>query len=125
MVRVDFIAPEVVPVQYIMVVAYLPRHRVDAQAAVCNISTDVASFAEPMERVRVSIEREYSQRVIAAEERPKMDYLFDVDRAAAATKGITGRERLTRLNEALDSYGLTRSKNQRWYTQQQQQQPQR
>ena len=102
-----------------MVVAYLPRHRVDAAPSVAgpghSIDNDVATFAEPMERVRVSIEREYSERVIAAEERPKMDFLFDVDRAAAATKGITGRERLTRLNEALDSYGLTRSKNQRWY----------
>ena len=101
-----------------MGVAYLPRHRVDgtstSRSRHLDDDNDVASFAEPMECVRVSIESEYSQRVIAAEERPKMDFLFDVDRAAAATKGITGRERLTRLNEALDSYGLTRSKNQRW-----------
>jgi len=105
-----------------MVVGALPRHRVRlvsasqaGPASRADIVDDVASFAEPMERVRVSVEAEYSKRVIATEERPKMDFLFDVDRAAAASTGVTGRERLTRLNEALDSFGLTRSKNQRWY----------
>lgn len=77
---------------------------------------DVVNFAEPMDAVRSSLEREYSERVLSAEERPRLDYLFDVDRAAAASanRAITGRERLTKLNEALDGFGLTRSKNQRW-----------
>ena len=71
-------------------------------------------LGDALDTVRTSIEAEYAQRAVATEDRPRLDYLFDIDSSAAATASITGRERLTKLNQALDSYGLTRSKNQRW-----------
>lgn len=99
-----------------MGVGYAPRHYVVVAPDTATRARDslCRDFGDPLDCVRTSIEAEYAQRVIAAEDRPRLDYLFDVDSSSSATANITGRERLTKLNEALDSFGLTRSKNQRW-----------
>ena len=78
-------------------------------------SENIANFNAPLEKVRVSVEREYAERVAACEERQKMWFVTDSNVSASSSAVITGRERLTKLNEALNSFGLTRSKNQRWY----------
>ena len=99
-----------------MGVGYAPCHAPDVVPAIASDSGPCRDFDAPLEMVRTSIEAEYAQRVVVAEDRPRLDYLFDVDNSASVTSKITGRDRLSKLNEALDSFGLTRSKNQRWYT---------
>jgi len=103
-----------------MVVGYEPRpfDSVDTRWTAGVECAQVASFEEPFARVYSSVECEYSERVRTCEERQRLSFVTDASAQTAdgSTGHTTGRERWARLNEALNGFGLTRSKNQRWYT---------
>ena len=91
-----------------------PFERVSAAWVAGKECAKVASFEAPFDRVYSSVERDYSERVQACEERPRLSFVTDAS-AQQQSGRITGRERWARLNEALNGFGLVRSKNQRWY----------
>jgi hypothetical protein len=70
-------------------------------------------FDEPLEQLRVAVEQLYVERVSVLEERPRFSHLTSSDSGGASV--ITGRTRLGLLNEALNGFGLKRSKGQRGF----------
>jgi len=97
-----------------MGVGYRPRVLVPQRFADAEASL-IASFEQPLDKVRNVVEQQYAERVASCEERERMWFVTSSDADSAASAPMSGRERWTRLNEALNSFGLTRSKNQRWF----------
>lgn len=99
-----------------MPVGYEPRPFVDIDTRwEAGVERDrIASFERPFERVYKSVECEYSERLQSCRERQRLSFVTDADSQRASAGQTTGRERWARLNEALNGFGLTRSKNQRW-----------
>ena len=77
---------------------------------------EVVSYESPFDRVYTSVEKSYVERVQATEQRPRLWFMTDADAIdkTDSSRAATGRERWARLNEGLNGFGLTRSKNQRW-----------
>ena len=92
-----------------------PFDTVDSSWVAGSECDDIASFEAPFDRVYNSIEREYRERVTECEERQRLSFVTSADAQKARGGPMTGRERWAKLNEALNGFGLTRSKNQRWY----------
>ena len=99
-----------------MTVGYDPRPfvEVDTRWEAGAESDRIASFEAPFQRVYKSIECEYSERVQQCRERQRLSFVTDADAQHGMTGHISGRDRWARLNEALNGFGHTRSKNQRW-----------
>jgi len=93
-----------------------PFFEVDTDWEVGTEGADVASYESPFDRVYLSVEKSYVERVQATEARPRLWFVTDADAIdkSDSSRSATGRERWARLNEALNGFGLTRSKNQRW-----------
>jgi len=94
-----------------MVVGYLPRAVPLPRRSHAASPHEARSYGTELEQLRLSVERVYVERVRALEERPRFAHL--TGSSSNAVKTTSGRERLGRLNEGLNGFGLTRSKGQR------------
>lgn len=94
-----------------MVVGYYPQPKRAAEHHVKPPRSTCPDVSANIDQVRRAIETQYVERMRSLEEAPPLAHV--IGSSIGGARRTTGRERLARLNEALDMFGLTRSKGQR------------
>ena len=75
---------------------------------------NVISYEQPFKKLRMAFEADLSTQVHDSIERERMWFVKD-PKAAGKSGRVNGWECLAKLNKSLDSFGLTRSKDQRFF----------
>jgi len=94
------------------------RSRAEYEGGVPDDDNDVSSVFGPVfDKMCLSFERERSQVLAAAAPAQPLGFVTDPERGQLVRQANrpSGRERLALMQRTLDSFGLVRSKNQRWF----------